>query len=127
MPGQLIGRDQAVAADAVDAARKLELWGSSRGWRGTDPYDGLNATRIAPVLRRSPLTMRLLTQAVKRCPLNLRPILGIPPGLSAATLAFVISAYARNGFMDAEEARGKLSRAVDSRRTRPQDHQHEAV
>jgi hypothetical protein len=39
---------------------------------------------------------------------NLRPLLGVPDGLSAATLAHVISAYARNGFMDEDEARTKL-------------------
>jgi hypothetical protein len=98
---------------AVDAARRLERWGSTRGWRGTDPYDGLNATRLSGLARRSPLAKRLVTQAVKRSPVNLRPILGIPLGVSPATLAFVISAYARNGFLDPSDARAKLSGAID--------------
>ena len=87
---------------ALDAARALERWGSARGWVGPDPYDALNARRLPRGRqddRRSPFG--LVTQAVKRSPLNLRPILGIPDGLSAATLAHVISAYARNGFLDA--------------------------
>jgi hypothetical protein len=91
----------------------LERWGSARGWRGTDPYDGLNAMRIAPALRRSPLALRVLTQAVKRSPINIRPILAIPAGLSAATLALVISSYARNGFLEEQEARNKLRDAID--------------
>ena len=100
-------------AAAIEAARALERWGSARGWVGPDPYDALNARRLPHLARRSPLALRVVTQAVKRSPLNLRPILGIPDGLSAATLAHVISAYARNGFLDAEEAHTKLSRCID--------------
>ncbi len=95
-------------AAAVRAARAIERWGSGRQWRGPDPYDALNATRLPEIARRSPLALRVVTQAVKRSPLNLRPLLGVPDGLSAATLANVISAYARNGFLDEDEARSKL-------------------
>jgi hypothetical protein len=98
--------------DALRAARALERWCSERGWRGPDPYDGLNATRFIRPLRRSPLAMRILTQAVKRSPLNLRPLLGIHTGLSAATLASAISSYARNGFLDGEQAQDKLRRCI---------------
>jgi hypothetical protein len=92
----------------VEAARALERWGSARAWHGPDPYDGLNTARAPKLMLRSPLAKRVLTQAVKRSPVNLRPLLGIPDGLSAATLANVITAYARNGFMDGEEAHDKL-------------------
>jgi predicted glycosyltransferase len=101
------------ADEAVLAARALEHWGHSRGWRGSDPYDALNATRLIPQLRRSPLAARILTQTVKRSPLNLRPLLGIASGLSAVTLAHVISAYARNGFLDPEDARAKLHHSIE--------------
>ena len=95
-------------AAAVRAARAIERWGSGRQWRGPDPYDALNATRLPEIARRSPLALRVVTQAVKRSPWNLRPLLGVADGLSAATLAHVISAYARNGFLDEDEARSKL-------------------
>lgn len=100
-------------AEAVRAARELERWCSEREWRGPDPYDGLNATTLASALRRSPLALRILTQAVKRSPLDLRPLLGIDRGLSAATLAHAISAYARNGFVDEQQAHVKLRRCVE--------------
>jgi hypothetical protein len=100
------------APQVSEAARRLEAWGASRGWTGTDPYDGLNATRLAGLLRRSVAGRKILTQAVKRSPLNLRPVLGISPGRSAAAVAAVVSAYARNGFLPAEEAAAKLSDAV---------------
>jgi hypothetical protein len=104
---------RADAAGAREAAIRLERWGSARDWRGPDPYDGLNAATLTATLRgRSPLALRVLTQAVKRSPVNLRPLLGIPAGLSAATLAHALSAYARNGFLPAPEARAKLTRCV---------------
>jgi hypothetical protein len=105
--------EPAATREAIGAARALERWGGSRSWRGPDPYDGLNATTLTRVLRRSPLALRILTQTVKRSPLDLRPVLGIPEGLSAATLGLIISAYARNGFLGEEEARSKLRRSID--------------
>ena len=96
----------------IAAARDLERWGRAREWRGPDPYDALNASRLPPIARRSPLALRVITQAVKRSPLNLRPLLGIPSGLSAATLAHVISAYARNGFLDPDDAGARLRQCV---------------
>jgi hypothetical protein len=98
--------------ESVEIARSLERWGSARGWRGPDPYDALNATRGLRILRDSPLGRRIGTQAVKRSPLDLRPVLGIRHGLSAATLGLLISAYARNGFLDSLEARRKLRDCV---------------
>lgn len=96
-------------ARAVRLARRLDAWGSERGWRGTDPYEGLNARRRAlEPLKRSPLGRRLLIQTVKRSPLDLRRPLGIPRLASAAALAWAISAYARNGFLAEEEARRRL-------------------
>lgn len=64
-------------------------------------------------LRASPLALRVLTQAVKRSPLNLRPVLGIPAGLSAATLAHALSAYARNGFLFDADAQAKVRFCLD--------------
>jgi hypothetical protein len=67
---------------------------------------------LAPPLRRSPLLQRLVTQAVKRSPVDLRPLLGIEPTTSAVTLGLVVSAYARNGFLPAEPAASRLRKAI---------------
>ncbi len=98
---------------AIVAARRLDAWAQRSDWRGSDPYDALNARRLAPRLPDHPLGLRLLTQAVKRSPLDLRPILGIPPGLSAATLALAASAYARGGWLPRTDARRHLDRCVE--------------
>jgi hypothetical protein len=96
----------------LEAARRLEAWGASRQWTGSDPYDGLSAARFAGPLRRSVAGRKILTQAVKRSPVDLRPLLGIPSGRSAAAVAAATSAYARNGFLPADEAAEKLASAV---------------
>ena len=74
---------------------RIRDWGEARGWRGYDPYDGLNSP-LAPVLSLgTAVGRRLLTQAVKLAPLNVRPLLGIRPALNAKAVALVASAYAR--------------------------------
>lgn len=98
--------------ELVDALTRLEAWGSARDWLGTDPYDGLNATRFITPLSRSRRGRQLVTQAVKRSPLDLRPVLGVQLAHSAAALAQIVSAYARYRFLPTEEAPSKLADAV---------------
>jgi hypothetical protein len=90
-------------ASALELATRLESWGRERRWQGSDPYDGLSARRrfVAP-LRRRARGRQVLTQAVKRSPVDMRPLLGIPPGTSAAALAWVVSAYSRAEHLDLE-------------------------
>jgi hypothetical protein len=98
--------------DLLQALADLEAWGSARDWRGSDPYDGLNATRLTSLLARSQRGRQLVTQLVKRSPVDLRPLLGIRPAHSAAALAQVVSAYSRYRFLPTEEAPSKLADAV---------------
>ncbi len=101
--------------DAAALAGRLTDWAAERGWRGTDPYEGLNASRrVVMPLKRTPLGRRLLIQAVKRSPLDLRPALGIRAEPNAASVAWIVSALARNGFVDPARARSLLSSAVQS-------------
>jgi hypothetical protein len=88
-------------ADIAEAVGRIRAWGEARDWRGYDPYDGLNS----PLARRLPTrsTRRLLTQAVKLSPLNLRPLLRIKPAWNPKAVALVASAYARLGeYVDAQ-------------------------
>jgi hypothetical protein len=103
--------DRRAAAEAL--AQRLERWGAARDWRGSDPYDGLNASRGVGPLRHSALGRRLVIQTVKRSPVDLRPLLGVQPSANAASLACVASAYALNGFLEGEEARGRLRSTID--------------
>ena len=69
----------------------------SESWAGYDPYDGLNSplARVFPL--RNKFARTVLTQLVKRSPINLRPILGItrqlnPKGVAIAARAIVLLA-----------------------------------
>jgi hypothetical protein len=81
---------------------------------GSDPYDGMNATRLAGPLKGSVIGRRLLTQAVKRSPIDLRPRLGIPPTRSAAAVALVASAYAIQQILPEDDTARKLDHMLEA-------------
>jgi glycosyltransferase involved in cell wall biosynthesis len=113
------GVDRRAAAESGDRRERLreailllEDHGNRQGWIGPDPYEGLNATRFTSLLRRTPLGRRLVVQAVKRSPLDLRPLLGIAPTRNAATVAWAVSAYARGSFLPPDLQRERLDQAT---------------
>jgi hypothetical protein len=65
----------------------------SRDWAGHDPYDALNSKVVQFCgLDRSRLAGFAITQIVKRSPINLRPLLLVPPGHNPKGIALFISA-----------------------------------
>ncbi len=98
-------------ASLADALLRLEKWGRAQKWTGTDPYDGLNAARLVVPLKRTEVGRRALTQVVKRSPLNLRPVLGVPCGQSASAIAQVVSSYAL-GAIPGDEGRVRLAETL---------------
>ena len=113
MSTQTAMRDSAVRlARARNVAARLDEWATTHSWQGSDPYEGLNATRFTLRLRESTLGRRLLIQAVKRSPLDLRRALGISPEPNAASVAWMVCAYSRGGFLAHDAAADKLSRTV---------------
>ena len=98
---------------ALDSLLRVERWGRAHGWSGSDPYDGLNARRFDRLLRARPFGRRILTQVVRRSPVDLRPLLGIAPARNAAAIASVVSAYSLGGFAPDPEERARLAEALD--------------
>lgn len=78
-----------------DAVARIRAWGEAREWHGYDPYDALNSPLTPLLTLGTRLGRRILTQAVKRSPVNLRPMLGIRPALNAKALGIVASGYVR--------------------------------
>ena len=72
---------------------KLEKYLSKENFVGWDPYDGLLAQRIPEKLRRNHLMGIILIQLNLYSPINLRPVLGIPKGLSNKGIALLARAY----------------------------------
>jgi hypothetical protein len=86
------------APDLHESYRALEAWGRGRDWLGPDPYEGLNArhARLLTLGGRE-IPRRLLIQAVRRSPVDLRPLLGIRPEHNSKAVAQVVAGYARGG------------------------------
>jgi len=86
-PRAITGEDAQAAINRLSAALEAEAFA---GW---DPYDALSS----PVLHaaaRTPFLRRAAIQSLKRLPVNLRPLLGIPRQRHTKALALLASAYA---------------------------------
>ncbi len=81
-------RAQSLAADAVP---KLLEYCRSRDWAGIDPYDSLNSKlfRALPFLDRR-IPRLILTQAIKRSPINVRPLLLVEPKQNSKALGLFL-------------------------------------
>ena len=93
--------------DAVDSIRR---WGEERDWRGYDPYDALNSPFVPYLTLGTAFGRRALTQVVKRSPVNLRPLLRIPPAHNDKALGLVASGYARLAVARADDTAADAAR-----------------
>jgi rhamnogalacturonyl hydrolase YesR len=67
------------AVSRAEVMRSLELvarWVEGQDYRGWEPFDGLSSW-ARPLTAGNELAGRILQQAVRQCPWNLRPVLGI--------------------------------------------------
>jgi hypothetical protein len=89
---------QTATSNSCEAAlHKLLAYCRGEGWAGYDPYDGLNSPVAHTFLLKQRLTRTVLTQVVKRSPVNLRPLIGIkkelnPKGVALAARAVMLLA-----------------------------------
>lgn len=95
-----------MAVDLNTAHRDLWKWCRSQGLAGYDPYDGLNSSLFqATPLRHSRAARLAWTQFLKRSPLNLRKIAGVPPERNAKGIAlFALAAIADYRRLQTKEA-----------------------
>jgi hypothetical protein len=79
-----------------DVLLKLLAYCRENNWAGYDPYDALNskAFEVLPFLN-SKLPRLILTQALKRSPINIRGLLGVPKTQNAKAMALFLSALLR--------------------------------
>jgi hypothetical protein len=79
--------------DAKATALKLLAYCQANGWAGYDPYDALNS-RVFTALPflNSRLPRLVLTQALKRSPVNIRPLLLIPKTQNPKAIALFLTA-----------------------------------
>ena len=90
--GTSAAQQQAWAAQAATVIWDRLLGGD---WCGADPYEALNARRVPAGMLANRATRRVLTQAVKRSPMQLQSVLGIPLQADSYTLGHALLACAR--------------------------------
>ncbi|HEX8185601.1 MAG TPA: hypothetical protein VF747_12635 [Blastocatellia bacterium] len=89
----------------------------SEAWAGYDPYDALNSKLARALSLKQKIPRTVLTQLVKRSPLNLRPLLGIrkelnPKGVALAARAVILLAK-RSGHTLQPDLLGEPDRAFN--------------
>lgn len=89
--------------DVRDKSRRLLEYCRAHDWAGYDPYDALNSplTRLPPLDRRLPRLV--LTQLLKRSPINIRPLLLIPKTQNPKALALFLAAVLRMPHLGEEQ------------------------
>jgi hypothetical protein len=113
------GRDR-TTPDLQAVAARIWTEAAARGFRGVDPYDALNSHLLAPLLPRSRFLRLAVIQGVKRCPVDLRPLLRVPPGLNPKGIAlFLQGAGESPGRPAPPEARTDLADRLLSLASRP--------
>lgn len=98
---------------AKSATIKLLAYCRANSWAGYDPYDALNSRvfKALPFLNFR-LARLALTQGVKRCPINLRPLLLVPKTPNPKGIALFLSSLVRlskSGLADGTESIGTMA------------------
>jgi polysaccharide biosynthesis protein VpsJ len=89
-------------AQIYDAICRLQGWLERNDYRGYDTFDGLNSRVLRPLTFNNKFLRTVLQQAVRRSPVNLRPILGVAKSHSTKGMGFLA-----RGFMRIHQATGE--------------------
>src|SRR5947209_9077371 len=82
-------------AEIDDSIDRLSGWLDRNDYRGYDTFDGLEAKYLRPLTFESNFLRTVLQQGVRRFPLNLRPLLGIPKSRSTKGMGYLAKAFIR--------------------------------
>src|ERR1041384_4442138 len=98
----LAGKSNVMAKrELFSSIERLQSWLEKNDYRGYDTFDGLNAVYLRPLARGNKFLQTVLQQGVRRFPLNLRPVLGMPRSHSTKGMGFLA-----RGFMRLHDATG---------------------
>jgi len=86
----------ATAKDEIfRSIRRLSNWLEKNDYRGYDTFDGLSAKYVRALTFETKLLRTVLQQGVRRFPINLRPLLGIPMSHSSKGMGFLAKGFIR--------------------------------
>jgi rhamnogalacturonyl hydrolase YesR len=87
-----------------DSISRLAGWLERNDYRGYDTFDGLSSKYFRPLTFETKLLRTVLQQGVRRLPVNLRPLMGIPKSRSTKGMGYIAK-----GFMRLQQATGDES------------------
>ena len=76
-----------------ESLKRLDHWVEKAGWKAYDTFDGLSSPCARFFTFNHPLLKQCWQQGVRRFPINLRPLLGIKPGMSTKGMGFFAQGY----------------------------------
>jgi rhamnogalacturonyl hydrolase YesR len=79
----------------LDSLLRLSAWLEANDYRAYDTFDGLSARYARPLTFETRLLRTVLQQGVRRFPLNLRPLLGVPRAHSSKGMGFLARGFIR--------------------------------
>jgi polysaccharide biosynthesis protein VpsJ len=85
-----------ISKDRVfESIGRLSGWLEKNDYQGYDTFDGLNAKYVRPLTFETTFLRTVLQQGVRRFPINLRPLLGVPKGYSTKGMGFLARGFIR--------------------------------
>lgn len=85
-------KDEASLSDSIE---RLFLWLEQNRYSGWDTFDGLSSVWARPLTFENKLLKQILQQGIRRFPLNLRPLFGVPKGMSTKAMGFLARGFIR--------------------------------
>jgi hypothetical protein len=87
-------RQREIVATVSNSLRRLDSWLTEHEHTGYDPFEGLSS-RLRPLTLKSQFLRQCLVQFVRRCPTNIRPLIGIRPSRSSKGMGYLARGYMR--------------------------------
>lgn len=115
----MVPDSSSMTPQAIEAvAFRLLGYCRENNWAGYDPYDALNGRLFSalPILN-SRLARLALTQVLKRSPLNVRALLGVPKTQNPKALALFLMAFVKLSEGDLPDRTQLISSITDDLRT----------
>ncbi len=94
-------------------ALKLLVYCRANDWAGYDPYDALNSRFFSLPFFDTKIPRLALTQAMKRSPINLRPLMLVPKTQNPKGLALILTSLLKLSKLDLVKDDGQVKIVID--------------
>ena len=86
---EVAGAGRISKGQIYESIGRLSDWLEKNDYRGYDTFDGLSAKYLRPLTFETKFLRTVLQQGVRRFPINLRPMFGIPKSRSTKGMGYL--------------------------------------